>query len=82
MFLTVQEKIEEKAIEDVSLAVPTAKAFQVTRKMVEGLKNCSWPGRTQILSRGKITYFLDGAHTEESIKYCSNWFKKCSTRME
>ena len=72
------EKVEEKTMQDLSEAIPTAKAFQVTKKMIDGLKDCSWPGRTQILPREKLTYFLDGAHTEESIKHCSNWFKKCS----
>lgn len=76
------EKTEEKTIQDVSEAVPIAKAFQVTKKMIDGLKNCTWPGRTQILVRDRITYFLDGAHTEESIKYCSHWFQKCSTILE
>ncbi|KAK6641339.1 hypothetical protein RUM44_013048 [Polyplax serrata] len=75
------ERREEKTIQEPSLAVPTAKAFQVTKKMVEGMKNCSWPGRTQILVRDRVTFFLDGAHTEESIKCCSRWFEKSSTTL-
>lgn len=73
-----EKKIEEKILHDEEHNIRIAKPFQVTRKMAEGLKNCSWPGRTQIIPRQNVTYFLDGAHTEESIKYCSDWFKQSS----
>ncbi|XP_034948033.1 folylpolyglutamate synthase, mitochondrial isoform X2 [Chelonus insularis] len=44
-------------------------------KTEKALLNCKWPGRTQIL-RGKcIDFYLDGAHTVESMKTCVNWFK-------
>lgn len=37
---------------------------------------CKWPGRNQIIeSKDKsITYYLDGAHTVESIDQFLNWF--------
>lgn len=72
------EKKEEKRFSDDEVIVKMAKPFRVTKKMAEGLKNCSWPGRTQIIVRKNVTYFLDGAHTQESIKYCSDWFKHSS----
>ncbi|KAJ8303799.1 hypothetical protein KUTeg_018722 [Tegillarca granosa] len=33
-----------------------------------GLAQCSWPGRNQKLEKPGITYYLDGAHTVESIQ--------------
>lgn len=46
-----------------------------------GISSCRWPGRTQILRGGRIDFFIDGAHTLESITFCASWFKE-STRNE
>lgn len=43
---------------------------------VQGLKACYWPGRTEIIRHKGITYYLDGAHTGESIENCAQWFKE------
>ncbi|KAK7789475.1 hypothetical protein R5R35_012344 [Gryllus longicercus] len=57
-----------------SNSVLKALAFPVTSKMLMGLCKCSWPGRLQVLEKGPISFFLDGAHTMESIEMCSQWF--------
>lgn len=50
--------------------------FQLTRKMVEGLAKCRWPGRTQVLNYSHdLTYYLDGAHTSESMHNCVVWYR-------
>lgn len=41
------------------------------------ISSCKWPGRTQILRGEKIDFFVDGAHTLESINCCAAWFKDC-----
>ena len=38
---------------------------------ISGLERCVWPGRCQIIDRATsegVTYFLDGAHTVESMQ--------------
>lgn len=40
--------------------------------------NYKWPGRTQILETSVADFFLDGAHTVESIVHCVSWFKRTS----
>lgn len=40
----------------------------------EGLTNCSWDGRCQIVKFKHATFFLDGAHTTESMENCLEWF--------
>ncbi|KAL0108879.1 hypothetical protein PUN28_014177 [Cardiocondyla obscurior] len=47
-------------------------------KIVTALANCKWPGRTQILRTSVADFFLDGAHTIESINNCISWFKRVS----
>ena len=44
---------------------------------VKALENTQWPGRSQILrdiNRSDLEWFLDGAHTTESIQVCCEWF--------
>lgn len=47
-------------------------------KIVAALANCKWPGRMQILRTSVADFFLDGAHTVESILHCVSWFQRTS----
>lgn len=44
-------------------------------KLKQAINNCFWPGRYQIIQRRNVTYYLDGAHTPESMKSCCEWFR-------
>lgn len=48
------------------------------KKVAVALANYKWPGRTQILKTSVADFFLDGAHTTESIVHCISWFRKTS----
>uniref|UniRef100_A0A914WLB9 Folylpolyglutamate synthase n=1 Tax=Plectus sambesii TaxID=2011161 RepID=A0A914WLB9_9BILA len=54
---------------------PVLPGFQVSSAFVQAIRSCRWPGRSQVLRRGRITYFLDGAHTPKSLECCAKWFK-------
>jgi folylpolyglutamate synthase len=44
---------------------------------LHGLANSRWSGRAQILpskNSPKLTYYIDGAHTEASMEECISWF--------
>ncbi|KAG1755551.1 Mur ligase, partial [Suillus lakei] len=44
---------------------------------LDGLKNAHWPGRCQTVLDSKLEgtkWFLDGAHTKESLACCLEWF--------
>ncbi len=43
---------------------------------INGLSNCKWPGRNQIIQSQNpaITYYIDGAHTVESVQQFIDWF--------
>ncbi|CAG8737696.1 1434_t:CDS:10 [Dentiscutata erythropus] len=52
---------------------------RVPQEFVPGLAKVRWPGRSQQLvleKYPKITWFLDGAHTLESIQVCADWFNE------
>lgn len=46
-------------------------------KFLKGLKEVDWPGRCQVIKNRpeNITWYVDGAHTLESINASSTWFK-------
>ncbi|KAL3990274.1 bifunctional protein FolC family protein [Acanthocheilonema viteae] len=48
--------------------------FVVPQKFLDGIRLCRWRGRSQIIKRGSITYYLDGAHTPKSLECCMKWF--------
>ena len=54
-----------------------ARPFVLPTETIEGLSQCRWPGRCQLLVQQNASYFLDGAHTLESMEECSRWFVKC-----
>lgn len=44
-------------------------------EFVEALNKCQFEGRFQrIENDSQLTYFLDGAHTKESVEICAEWF--------
>ncbi|KAK7061933.1 folylpolyglutamate synthase [Favolaschia claudopus] len=74
---------------NASLAVHLARAFLsskssplpseevLTEDFVRGLRNARWPGRCQTVhdpTFSNTTWYMDGAHTLESIGCCMQWF--------
>ncbi|KAL5036377.1 hypothetical protein BDV3_005070 [Batrachochytrium dendrobatidis] len=46
--------------------------------ITHGLESASWPGRCQRIQSAEfkdIEWFVDGAHTPESLQVCADWFK-------
>eukprot|EP00252_Welwitschia_mirabilis_P025037 TRINITY_DN7673_c0_g1_i1.p1 TRINITY_DN7673_c0_g1~~TRINITY_DN7673_c0_g1_i1.p1 ORF type:complete len:632 (-),score=109.41 TRINITY_DN7673_c0_g1_i1:122-2017(-) len=47
------------------------------KPFIKGLTTTDFPGRSQIIhhpTSSEIIFYLDGAHTPESMEVCSNWF--------
>nr|XP_049698028.1 folylpolyglutamate synthase, mitochondrial isoform X1 [Helicoverpa armigera] len=47
----------------------------VTKETMTGLTSCKWPGRYQVVKADYAQFYLDGAHTKESMEICAQWFK-------
>nr|KAF6484519.1 folylpolyglutamate synthase [Rousettus aegyptiacus] len=60
--------------------LPLAPVFQPTPHMRHGLRDTEWLGRTQVLRRGPLTWYLDGAHTSSSVQACVRWFRQALNR--
>jgi folylpolyglutamate synthase len=54
----------------------------LTPPFLHGLQHTTWPGRAQTIAAPTdgINYFLDGAHTVESLKVALDWFQSHSHR--
>ncbi|XP_056668433.1 folylpolyglutamate synthase, mitochondrial isoform X2 [Monodelphis domestica] len=63
-------------------ALPLAPVFYPTRPMKQGLQDTEWLGRTQTLRRGALTWYLDGAHTTNSIQAGVRWFRRAVLNQE
>ncbi|THH15377.1 hypothetical protein EW146_g5091 [Bondarzewia mesenterica] len=72
-------------VQNATLAVYMAKKFlqvqgvkpQEIEIYIKALENAKWPGRCQTVpdpDHPGTTWFLDGAHTTESIECCMEWF--------
>ncbi|XP_033732564.1 folylpolyglutamate synthase, mitochondrial-like isoform X2 [Pecten maximus] len=60
--------------------IPKGEKFAVTEEMCQGLAMCRWAGRNQSIKKHRLTYYLDGAHTLESIEQCVEWFQSVSAQ--
>lgn len=56
--------------------VSTKDDARIPARVLQGLEKTRWDGRCQVLERGSITWYIDGAHTKESIEAASGWFAK------
>ena len=43
-------------------------------EFVNGLENVVWRGRCEVKREGHLTWYLDGAHTQDSIAIAGKWF--------
>ena len=49
-------------------------------QFVQGLRDCKWAGRCEILNFSALpglNFYIDGAHTDESLDLCRKWFASC-----
>lgn len=57
------------------------------REYVAGINGTFWPGRSQVVEdretgpggASNLTFFLDGAHTPESMQVAAQWFSKAGS---
>ncbi|KAH9488786.1 hypothetical protein Btru_049989 [Bulinus truncatus] len=60
--------------------IPRLSCTELDKATVVGLSTCKWPGRAQVISRDSITYYIDGAHTKESMELCTSWFSEVANK--
>ncbi|XP_049849885.1 putative folylpolyglutamate synthase [Schistocerca gregaria] len=68
---------------DNSLNVPFYPTFTLSSECINGLLTHHWPGRAHIVSMANhpICFYLDGAHTIQSMKLCIEWYSSCTRHL-
>ncbi|XP_072174505.1 folylpolyglutamate synthase, mitochondrial-like [Diadema setosum] len=54
--------------------IPVVKPFVLPDPFEQGLKNCSLPGRHQVVRWNHVTFYCDTASNEMSVASCKEWF--------
>lgn len=57
-----------------SVVLQTAANSPPSKQARDALKSAEWPGRCQELQHDGLSVFLDGAHTQSSIRHALQWF--------
>lgn len=59
---------------------------QLPEQFITGLESARWEGRCQVIKDyngyDRISWYIDGAHTIESISGASDWYKSVSTKRD
>lgn len=55
--------------------LPVEQPFALPKPFLQGLAETVWPCRCEIVRISDMNYYLDGAHTFESIFFCTKWFE-------
>lgn len=75
----VAVKLAEKHLQKLGVKGVDVEDGVLPDEFVKGLEKAKWEGRCQIITDKKdfehITWYIDGAHTLESINMASQWFK-------
>jgi folylpolyglutamate synthase len=70
--------VQDNHINKLDDSIPILNEIIIDNCFKNGLEKCFWPGRNQIIESDNknVTYYIDGAHTIESIEQFLQWFKK------
>ncbi|KAI1169966.1 FolC bifunctional protein [Nemania sp. FL0916] len=58
-----------------------AGASTLSKEFVDGLEQVVWRGRCEVKPDGPVCWYIDGAHTVDSLKMATKWFAgECATK--
>ncbi|CAL9731175.1 folylpolyglutamate synthase [Monosporozyma unispora] len=69
-----------KSLNIIDTEVPLQQSSQLLPNVIEGLKDTQWEGRCQTFKKGKNNWYLDGAHTMDSMTAASGWYKDITAK--
>ncbi|KAF7332025.1 Folylpolyglutamate synthase [Mycena kentingensis (nom. inval.)] len=73
---TIAVRLAERFLQ-AQTGLSSASETALPAEFIRGLENARWPGRCQTVedpTQTSITWYLDGAHTLESLECCIQWF--------
>jgi folylpolyglutamate synthase len=64
--------LTEAALKNLGVEVPSGPALP--QEFVDGLENVVFRGRCEVKREDKVVWYIDGAHTADSLKVSTKWF--------
>jgi folylpolyglutamate synthase len=64
--------LTETALQKLDLKLHDSNTL--SKEFIDGLEQVNWRGRCETKQVGNMTWYLDGAHTADSIIVAANWF--------
>ena len=71
---TLAVALAEVALRKLGVLEAEPAAKDLPREFVDGLTQTTWRGRSETKEDGDVAWFIDGAHTAESVKTTAAWF--------
>ena len=68
---------------DVEPLPETLDLNNLPKEFLEGLSSCRWPARCHTVespNQPNVSFFIDGSHTQTSVKACCEWFNSASRK--
>ncbi|PHH83221.1 hypothetical protein CDD82_2993 [Ophiocordyceps australis] len=62
------------------LGVEVVEGETLPQQIIDGLEQTVFRGRCEVMTQGSVTWYLDGAHTADSLKMSSQWFSQEATK--
>ncbi|KAH7320035.1 Mur ligase [Stachybotrys elegans] len=73
---TLAVALTETALKKLGVARPTGSTLP--QEFITGLEKVTFRGRCEVKAENKVTWYIDGAHTSDSLKLASKWFATAS----
>ncbi|PHH63329.1 hypothetical protein CDD81_6103 [Ophiocordyceps australis] len=71
---TLAVALAQTALQNLGVEVVEGERFP--QQIIHGLEQTVFRGRCQVKTQGPVTWYLDGAHTADSLKMSSQWFSQ------
>lgn len=66
--------LAETALKKLPISPSLANESSLPREFVDGLEQTVFRGRCEVKVEDKVTWYIDGAHTADSLTLSSQWF--------
>lgn len=71
---TLAVALAETALKELVPGFRLEKEGPLPKEFVEGLEQVVWRGRCEVKEEEDVTWYVDGAHTVDSLKMAARWF--------
>lgn len=71
---TLAVALAETALKKIDPSFSPDPSSPLPKEFIDGLEQVVWRGRCEVKEEGDVTWYVDGAHTVDSLKMAARWF--------